>query len=178
MFEGLPSTWEEHGGDNLWLFQWVDNATLEGLTYGRLQVAGRKEGRKGWDCHLHPRRKIMLQRHAAQISVQWNSCFLYAMKPFWSYLIQERRSCQNSYMMKHDLSGRFWTEMLKIKSHRERDRERMRERKWVMGRVFWEKWSNLEWLHQITERSWGKQRQTKGHTAGCLAGCRWNLCRF
>lgn len=29
-----------------------------------------------------------------------------------SYLIQERRSCQNSYMMKHDLSCRFWTETL------------------------------------------------------------------
>lgn len=34
-----PGGWEEHGGDNLWLLQRVDNAALEGLTDRRLQVA-------------------------------------------------------------------------------------------------------------------------------------------
>lgn len=42
----LVLTWEEHGGHHLRLFQGVDNAALEGLADGGLQVAGREEGRK------------------------------------------------------------------------------------------------------------------------------------
>ena len=45
----LVSTWEQHGGHHLRLLQRVDNAALEGLTDGRLQVAEGKEGWKGWD---------------------------------------------------------------------------------------------------------------------------------
>lgn len=41
--KALVLTWEEHGGHHLWLFQGVDNAALEGLADGRLQVAERKE---------------------------------------------------------------------------------------------------------------------------------------
>lgn len=43
--KALVLTWEEHGGHHLWLFQGVDNAALEALADGRLQVAERKEGR-------------------------------------------------------------------------------------------------------------------------------------
>lgn len=44
--ERVVSTWEEHGGDHLWLLQRVDNAALEGLTDGRLQVAEEGEGKE------------------------------------------------------------------------------------------------------------------------------------
>lgn len=40
-------TWKEHGGDNLWLLQRVDNAALEGLTDGRLQVAEQRHDEVG-----------------------------------------------------------------------------------------------------------------------------------
>lgn len=43
--ERVVSTWEEHGGDHLWLLQRVDDAALEGLTDGRLQVAEQGEGK-------------------------------------------------------------------------------------------------------------------------------------
>lgn len=79
------------------------------------------------------------------------------MKPFWSYLIQERRSCQNSYIMKHDLSGRFWTETLNNFKKTKRDRERKTGQCGLSHNV-WENWSNMKWLHQITARSSGKQR--------------------
>lgn len=39
-------TWEEHGGDHFWLFQGVNNAALEGLADGRLQVAGGEKKQK------------------------------------------------------------------------------------------------------------------------------------
>lgn len=38
-------TWKEHRGDNLWLLQRVDNAALEALTDGRLQVAEQRHDR-------------------------------------------------------------------------------------------------------------------------------------
>lgn len=40
-------TWKEHGGDNLWLLQCIDNAALEGLADGRLQVTERRHNLMG-----------------------------------------------------------------------------------------------------------------------------------
>lgn len=104
-------TWEEHGGDNLWLLQRVDNAALEGLTDGRLQVAEQRHDEVGGGGGGRQEEEVSEgSGSSAEILSRKKK-----KTELGSYLIQERRSCQNSYMMKHDLSGRFWTETLRNK---------------------------------------------------------------
>lgn len=51
-------TWEEHGGDNLWLLQRVDYAALEGLTDGRLQVAEQRHDEEEEDKRRRFQREV------------------------------------------------------------------------------------------------------------------------
>lgn len=74
-------------------------------------------------------------------------------------------------MMKHDLSGKFWTDTLEMKGDRGREGERQRKEGSgvipCLGKLkqFKAAASNHREILRQTA-----QRQIKGHTAGCLAG--------
>lgn len=184
IFKRLVSTWEQHGGHHLWLFQRVDNAALEGLTDGRLQVAEGKEGCKGWDCHLPLSKAASASKRAgkqldtlSKISVrQWTSqvsnLIGHEGPP---HLPHPGETVLPKFV--HDEAWSVWQVLDGNAKNNTRQRESEGSGVILSGgglKQFEAAASN----DRNSETNKSVEAEKKRHTAGCLAGCRWHLCRF
>lgn len=127
-FVVLLCTWEKHGRDHFWLFQRVNNAALEGLTDGRLQVADRKKGWKGWDCQFAPSKAATRLSEFVSSSVCWSN-FTWApkfSKDILGFLPHPGETVLPKFI--HDEAWSVWQVLDWHARNERRQRERGRER--------------------------------------------------